>query len=94
MVKVLKLVSGEEVIGEAELKDNAWEIKNPVRLLLHKDGAAMVPISPFIDEETKLLSISNNHVVYACDVNNDVKNAYNTQYGTGVILPPTGFSIE
>ena len=86
MIKLLKLVTGEEVI--ADLSDpqpqgDNYLLKKPVRIGLTHEGAATVPLSPFAD--CKEVEIAKAHVLFVLEPEEECRNAYSAHYGTGIV---------
>lgn len=93
MVKLVKLVTGEEVLAKVELEQQGghYVLENPVKLALNQKGVAMIPLSPFMKEDVKF-KIKDRDVIYAIDADDDVVNAYNGQFG-GIIQAPPGLQL-
>lgn len=94
MIKLVKLVTGEEVLARVEEGDNPSDtviLKNPVKLGLSQKGVAMVPLSPFMKDDA-VFSISYRDVIYMIDPDEDVVNGYNQQFG-GILTAPPGLKI-
>ena len=83
MIKLLKLVTGEEVIADVEEVDISYLLKKPVRIGLTPEGAATVPLSPFAD--CKEVTIAKAHVLFTADPEEECRNAYNAHYGSGIV---------
>jgi len=95
----LKLVTGEEILGESEGmvttdKSEKFRIKNPVGISIvrGKDGQPNIGFSPFpLHSEQKTgttIDIHRSHVVYSYEPAEDFKNNYDQIFGSGIILPP------
>jgi len=88
-VKILKLITGEEVIGEVESESNKFvELKNPLSIMLRpsQEGFTFgfVPWCNLMDGNKQ---IPLDKVVVMGDASDDVKNAYNSMFG-GIVTPP------
>ena len=90
-IKVLKLVTGEEIISQIEKKDQKIVLKSPQKFMFTQEGVASIPLIPFSSSET--YEIDEKHVVFICDPDMDVRNIYNSKYGSGVILPSSDQKI-
>lgn len=94
----LKLVTGEEILGELESmvidKTEKFRIKNPVGISIvrGKDGQPNIGFSPFpLHSEQKTgttIDIDRLYVVYSYEPAEDFKNNYDQIFGSGIILPP------
>jgi len=92
-IKVLKLITGEEVLGEAEIALGEWYVTNPVAISIvrGKDGAPNVGLAPFPlhAPQTKdaKIAIPLTSVVYSYIPAEDFINNYNQIFGSGIVLP-------
>ena len=93
MIQFIKLITGEEIIADADLDETTqkWLLKNAVKLMLHQNGLAMIPISPFL--KTGNVEIKKEHIIFQGELDDEIKNAYNAKYGTGIVLPRSGLRI-
>jgi hypothetical protein len=92
MIKIVKLVSGEELVAEIphECLQNACEIlrlKNPVRFVMSNEGLGVVPYCPFA--KTQEINIEKRNVLFTADLEDEIQNAYNSQFGTGIVMANT-----
>lgn len=92
MIKIVKLVTGEEVISEVEIKDNKVILKNPYRFLMTQEGLGSMPLMPF--SKDKEYSISINHVLFMANPEDDFLNSYNSQHGSGIVLAKNSLITE
>ena len=90
----LKLVTGEDILGENVVKGgDIWTLKNPVGITIVRgqDGKPNIGFSPFpLHAEQKTdatIDIHHEHVVYYYDPAEDFKENYNEIFGSGIILP-------
>lgn len=90
-IKLVKLVTGEEILTKCEWVANNLVLNNPVKLQLSPKGVAMIPLSPFMKENAKI-NIEDKNVLYTVDPDEDVVNAYNQQFG-GIVIAPAGLSL-
>jgi hypothetical protein len=92
-IKVLKLITGEDVLGDAEIALGEWYIKNPVaiQIVRGKDGAPNVGLAPFPlhapQERDAKFAIPLTSVVYSYVPTEDFINNYNQIFGSGIVLP-------
>lgn len=91
MMKLVKLVTGEEVLAKFEDAGDRVILENPVRLQLQQKGIAMIPLSPFMKEDAKII-IQKRDVMYTVEPDEDVVNGYNQQYG-GIVVAPPGLTL-
>jgi hypothetical protein len=95
-VLALKLVTGEDVLGELESQsETEYVICNPVGISIvrGKDGQPNVGFSPFpLHSEQKsgtTLALAKKNVVYSYTPAEDFVSNYNQIFGSGIVLPPT-----
>ena len=94
-IKVLKLITGEDVLGDAETTQGEWYVTNPVAISIvrGKDGSPNVGLSPFPlhAPQTKdaKIAIPLTTVVYSYVPAEDFITNYNQVFGSGIVLPKT-----
>lgn len=94
-IYILKLVTGEEVLGEVidSNRDGYWRLRNPVGVAIVRgqDGQPNVGFAPFpIHAEQKSgfeIDIAMSNVVYSYVPAEDFVNNYDQIFGTGIVLP-------
>jgi hypothetical protein len=93
-IKILKLNTGEEVLGEVEIEsETEIVLVNPVGVAIvrGKDGQPNVGFAPFpLHAEQKsgqTIAFSKKNVVYSYVPAEDFVNNYNQIFGAGIVLP-------
>jgi hypothetical protein len=92
-ILVLKLTSGEDVLGEASVYQAQWRIKNPVGIAVvrGKDGQPNVGLSPFPlhapQKKDATIDIPLASVVYSYEPAQEFIDNYNQIFGSGIVLP-------
>ena len=81
---MVKVITGEEVIADIELERGIYTLKNPVRVVMARDGMGIVPWSPFIKEQK--VTLRYEHVIFTAELDDEVYNGYNSKFGSGIIL--------
>jgi hypothetical protein len=94
-IKILKLMTGEEVLGEIESEsETEFVLVNPVGVAVvrGKDGQPNIGFAPFpLHAEQKsgtTIAFAKKNVVYSYEPAQDFVNNYNQIFGTGIVLPP------
>jgi hypothetical protein len=95
--KIIKLVTGEELIGEVvstnlsdyELKDVAIVQMVPTQTGL---GLSLFPFAPYTEDKTHVFS--GKHIIIAMDPGVDLINNYNKMYGSGIQIASAGSLIK
>ena len=83
-IKVVRLVSGEELIGKWNEEKNT--ITNPVVMVpVAKDQLGFSPWIPYVDEEE--VALNEQHIVTILTPDTKLQNEYNKIYGSGLIVP-------
>jgi len=83
-VKIVKMISGEELIGEYDEKLNV--IKNPVVMIpVSKEKIAFQPWLPYADD--KEYTLKEEHIIIAAAPSITIVNEYNRIYGSGIVIP-------
>ena len=94
-IKILKLNTGEEVLGEIESEsETEFVLCNPVGIAIVRgpDGNPNVGFAPFpIHAEQKkgsTIALAKKNVVYSYVPAEDFITNYNQIFGSGIIVPP------
>ena len=93
-VLALKLITGEEVLGEIESEsETEFVLENLVgiSIIRGQDGSPNVGFTPFpLHSEQKkgnTLALAKKNVVYCYVPAEDFINNYNSIFGSGIVLP-------
>ena len=83
-IKVVRLISGEELIGDWNEETNI--ITNPVIMVpVSKAQLGFSPWIPYVEEEE--VPLKEQHIVTILTPDNKLQNEYNRVYGSGLIIP-------
>ena len=83
-IKVIRLVSGEELIGE--WNEEKTIINNPVIMVpIAKDQLGFQPWIPYSKDED--VQLKEQHIMTVLTPDNKLQNEYNRIYGSGLIVP-------
>lgn len=92
MVKVLKLTTGEEIVGDVEINSDKFTIKKPCALQLvpsrtnpEQPMMALIPYAPYTENHSIL--VDRNHIVWCEPPLKELYNQYNSIFGTGLVVP-------
>lgn len=89
-VKAAKLVTAEEVLGEVVSETEKFlTLKNPVVVALQQtnDGRMAMGFLPFMPYVSEPVKIPLDKVVVLEEVDDNMKNQYNSVFG-GIVTPP------
>lgn len=85
-VKVIRIISGEELIGDVEDTGDQINIVNVgvVSLVSTQTGVgiSLYPFAPYADESS--FSFRKEHVVTTFNPSTDLLNNYNRMFGSGI----------
>ena len=83
-VKIVKLISGEELIGEYDEKINT--ISNPVVMIPVSDKSiGFGPWMPY--SEDKSFTLKEEHIQIIASPSKVISNEYNKAFGSGLVMP-------
>lgn len=90
-VVAIKLVSSEEVLGEVVSENESTiTLKNAVAVAVQQTekGPALgfLPFMPYLPKNVEI-AFNKNHVILQNDVDDQMKNQYNSVFG-GIVTPP------
>jgi hypothetical protein len=91
-VKIVRLQTGEEIIGKVTEKDDTITLSNPAIIIPAGEGRiGIAPYLPYCDDEElkKGLELSKQHVIFIVAPIGEFLNQYNTAFGSGLIIPET-----
>ena len=83
-IKAVRLVSGEELIGD--WNENTNTITSPV-VLVHvaKDQLGFQPWIPYSEDEA--MTFKDQHIVVVLTPDTKLQNEYNRVFGSGLLVP-------
>lgn len=101
-ILALKLVSGEDLIGDVTITDTDYIIENPVRLMMvpgqssaSQPSFGFAPYPVYMMESNNLkLTISKTHVIFNVEPDKEFVNQYNSIFGTGIITPSSNLILK
>jgi hypothetical protein len=91
-VVALKLISGDEVIGEViHETDSFVSLKNALLVAIQQSpdgrtGLGFLPFMPYLGKE-KIIKFEKARIVVQEEVDEQMKNQYNSVFG-GIVVPP------
>lgn len=101
-ILALKLVSGEDLVGDVSFDESANEyiVKEPAQLLVlpSKDPGqpsfGFLPFPIYAQRSSNYtLKFQKSHVTMTTEVGTDFVNQYNTMFGSGIVTPPKNIII-
>ena len=88
-VKLLRIVTGEEVVAELiSENETTITVKNGLVVLPTQTGSiGFAPWATVISKENPEITVSRNHVVYMAEVDSGISKKYNEIYGSKLVTP-------
>ena len=88
-VKLLRIVTGEEVVAELiSENETTITVKNGLVVLPTQAGSiGFAPWATVINKENPEITVSRNHVVYMAEVDSGISKKYNEIYGSKLVTP-------
>ena len=88
-VKVIRLVSGEDIIADVDLDQNGYTLNNPALIVVQQTqdgrvGAAFAPFAPYA-KDGKVL-IFKDFVAGEMEIDVKLINEYNRIFGSGIMI--------
>ena len=81
-IKLVKLVTGEELVTGLDIDGDTYKLKNAAIIILSQEGVGMMPLCPFGKDGTVEINVS--HVIYVAEPETEIRNAYNSKFGSGI----------
>jgi hypothetical protein len=89
MIKILKLVTGEEIIGQLTYGDTHIEAVRPCAVMLvaskstpDQHSMALIPYAGYAKDHT--ITIDRTSVIWEADLEDSVYNQYQSIFGSGI----------
>jgi hypothetical protein len=85
MIKLLRLVTGEDVVADVpERKPDApYVLKKPHRLVLAREGLGSMPLCPFAKSDT--YEVRASHVLWEAEPEDEIRDSYASATGSIVV---------
>jgi hypothetical protein len=75
----LKLVSGDEIVGElVDHSNNLYELRKPCIVVTSSDGIGLIQAMFGLDPDVENLSYKENHIITACHTHERMRDHYIT----------------
>lgn len=92
-IKIIRLISGEELVGEVEKKDDGYLIKNVCQIATSyadpSSSTARIGLAPFLPYSNIKdgVLIKESYVGFVIEPVNELLNEYNKIFGSGIVMP-------
>ena len=91
MIKIIKLVNGDDIIASVEKKENNFILNQPYRLVFSNEGLASIPMCPFSSQKT--YEILESNVLFQAEPEDEIKNSYREQIGS-IVVPSSNIIVD
>jgi hypothetical protein len=88
-VLIARIISGEEIIANLSISDEIVSLKNPAVVIIQagSNGRPSVGLADYLMlADKKEIQISLTHILCIYEPNSEVKNAYNSAFGSGIVI--------
>ena len=89
MIKILKLVTGEEIIGELNYIETKIEVTRPCAVMLisskstpDQHSMALIPYAGYAKDHT--ITVDERAVIWEAELEDSVYNQYQSIFGSGI----------
>jgi len=90
-VMMLRLLNGDEIVGKVGIAGNMIRVVKPAAVMVQPGaaGKAQMALVDFIPmARTKEIILDPRNVLFTYEPDNQIENAYNQNFGSGLIVPP------
>lgn len=95
-ILIIRLISGEEVIANMSLSESSVTLKAPASIIIQagRDGRQSMGLTDYLMfADNKEIRISTQHILFSYEPNADLRNAYNSAFGSGIVVAKTTGNI-
>jgi hypothetical protein len=86
-VKLIRVVTGEEIVAEVVSETNdTITVQNGLVVLPTNSGVGFAPWATVVSKDEPEITVSRNHLVYVAEVQDDVSSKYKEMFGN-IITP-------
>lgn len=91
MIKIVKLISGEEIIADVTLNRNELTLDKPCVLQMMSSRSnpeqptmALIPYAMYTDSHK--VTVKQEHIVWSEEPLKELYNQYNSIFGSGIVV--------
>lgn len=91
-IKLLRLVTGEDVLAEFQDQGDTVQLTNPLIVYIRptETGVPQVGMSQWVPySASKVFVVEKAKVVFVTEPADDIRSNYDRVFGAGIIVPPT-----
>lgn len=87
-VKLIRMITGEEIIAEIlDWKNGVLTIQNALLVIPQQGQVGFAPWATVINPEMPEIGLDMKHVIYSVAVADPVVKQYNEIFGSNIVLP-------
>ena len=87
-VKLIRLITGEEIIAEVlDWKNGVMTIQNALVVIPQQGQVGFAPWATVIHPDMPEIGLDMKHVIYSVEVAEPVVKQYNEIFGSNIVLP-------
>jgi len=84
MIKIIRLVSGEDIVSDIERNvTGEYILKKPQRLVVTREGLGSMPLCPF--SKSEIYELSASHVLWEVEPDDEIRDSYAAATGSIVV---------
>ena len=88
-IKLIRIVTGEEVVAEVlETTQDTLKIQNALVVIPQSSGVGFAPWATVISKDSPEIVLKQEHVVYVVEVQEEVAGKFNEMFGSKLVTPP------
>jgi hypothetical protein len=90
MIKVFKLINGEELISEVKKNsDGTYTLESPASIMMQQTERGMgVGVAPYMPYAVGDITLNNTAVASIADADPKMENEYRRVFGSGIEIVP------
>jgi hypothetical protein len=93
MIKVFKLISGEELISKCDLRhtDGNYLLDSPASIMMQRTEQGVgVGLAPYMPYASGKVTLHSGSIASSADADLKMENEYNRLFGSGIQIAPAG----
>lgn len=83
MIKLLRLVTGDDIVSDVEKRGDKYVLKKPHRLVISREGLGSMPLCPF--SKTNEYEIDSRNILFEAEPDDEIRDSYATATGSIVV---------
>lgn len=90
MIKVFKLINGEELIAKVESNSFGWVLTDPAAIVIQQtDKGVGVGLAPYMPYALGEITLNKTAIISEATPNLNMENEYNRIFGSGIQIVAT-----